>query len=230
MTVPIIDLTSHGVARRIDEACRDIGFFAVVGHGIRSDVVKGAWASATAFFDLPTEEKLVVRTDGPAYPYGYFPMHQESLGDEGAMDLNESFNLGPNPGGDIVGFASHARRWPGLDGFRSSWERYYNAMSDLASRLMGHMATGLQLDENFFDPLIDRHTGALRALNYPPQPSAPTMGRIRAAPHTDYGTLTILRPGAATGGLEVRSSQDEWVKVPPIENGFVVNIGDMMAM
>jgi len=54
-------------------------------------------------------------------------------------------------------------------------------------------------------------------------------GQLRAGAHTDFGTMTILKPDAAPGGLQVRTPAGEWapVKAPP--GALVVNIGDMMA-
>ena len=222
MDVPIIDLAARNAAGAIDEACREVGFFAIIGHGVSDQTLERAWRLATEFFDLPSTNKLSVKTDGAAYPYGYFPMDQESLGDDAPPDLNESFNLGP---------AHLPRRWPEHPSeFRAAWLDYYEAMSDLASRLMSVFATGLGLPAAYFDPLIDRHSGALRALNYPAQPTPPVPGQIRAAPHTDYGTVTILKPGQATGGLEVLTATGAWGTVPVLDDGFVINIGDMMQM
>lgn len=222
MQVPTIALSDPDAATEMDRACREIGFFAIIDHGVPETVISDAWDAATAFFDLPLDDKLAVRTDGAAYPYGYFPINQESLGDAAAPDLNESFNVGP---------AQLPRRWPPRpEVLKTTWLAYYDAMSDLAARLMALFASGLGLDPTHFESLFDNHTAALRALNYPPQATLPAPGQVRAAPHTDYGTLTILKPGAATGGLEVQATDCTWVTVPPVDDGFVVNIGDMMQM
>ena len=39
--------------------------------------------------------------------------------------------------------------------------------------------------------------------NYPDQEVPPMPGQLRASPHTDYGSLTILLPDDAPGGLQV---------------------------
>ena len=68
--VPLIDLTParlggraerQAVAARIDEACREIGFFAISGHGVPTRVVDELRSSAHAFFALPLADKLVAR-------------------------------------------------------------------------------------------------------------------------------------------------------------------------
>ena len=66
--VPVIDLTAARqgdladrkcVARQIDEACCDIGFFTIAGHGVAETMVQDLRAQAAhAFFALPLVEKL----------------------------------------------------------------------------------------------------------------------------------------------------------------------------
>ena len=45
--------------------------------------------------------------------------------------------------------------------------------------------------------------------------------------HTDYGVLTILKQDSL-GGLQVKNRDPKWIPAPPIENSFVINIGDML--
>jgi isopenicillin N synthase-like dioxygenase len=51
---------------------------------------------------------------------------------------------------------------------------------------------------------------------------------MRIAPHTDYGTLTILRADNAPGGLQVRGPREEWLEVEFPGDVFTVNLGDLM--
>ncbi len=238
MQFPILDLNAaNGVASQMDEACREVGFFAIIGHGVPQGVIDFAWSASTRFFDRPLEEKLNVR-GGVDYPYGYSPMSRESLaasdGEEAGGDLNESFSLSPPPRpevADLGGFVLDHRVWPKRpENFEEAWTEYYHHMERLAARLMRLCAVALGISESFFDDKIDRHLSALRALNYPAQVTPPPPGQIRAGAHTDYGTITILLPGQATGGLQVLTSDDSWLAVPHIPDGFVVNLGDLMAM
>ncbi len=234
MRFPVIDLSAASASASIDAACRDIGFFAIVEHDVPTAVIDDAWRAATAFFDLPLDEKLRATSIDADHPYGFFPIAEESLGDGAPPDLKESLNLGPPPRPEVAaagGFALTERSWPPAPAeLRPTWTAYYSAMETLAARLMRLFAHALELDEGFFDDKIDRHLSALRALNYPGQTSTPVPGQIRAAEHTDYGTITILKPGQATGGLEVLTTAGEWLHVPPVEHGFIVNLGDLMQM
>lgn len=65
--------------------------------------------------------------------------------------------------------------------------------------------------------------------NYPDLEVPPEPGQIRASAHTDYGTVTILKPDDAPGGLQVLGKDGEWHDVPNIPGAYVINLGDLMA-
>ena len=238
MSLPVVDLAQdpRHLAPAVDEICRDIGFFAVTGHGVAQDVIDTAWRATQRFFDLDLEAKMAARhPTEDDHPYGYFPAGQEalaaSLGRVTPPDIKESFNLAP-PADHADGtgrFGGVDRIWPAaMPGLRPAWEAYYDAMVHLSERLLSLMAQALRVDPAFFLRTVDRHLSALRGLNYPPLTADALPGQLRAGEHSDYGTLTVLLPGPGTGGLEVLRADDTWVAVQPIEDGFVVNLGDMM--
>ena len=243
--VPVIDLAlaaggAGPVAAAVAEACARVGFLVVTGHGVPAAVIDRGWAAARAFFDLPEAAKRSVAMPRPGYPYGYSPVAGESLarslGDKRPPDLKESFSIGPADlipppaSEEAVAFAWAANLWPAEPpGFRGAMLDYYRELSALAGRLMRLFALGLALPEGFFDRRIDRAISALRLLNYPDQPVPPEPGQLRAGAHTDYGSLTILLPQDAPGGLEVQGADGSWHAVPAVPGGFVINLGDLMA-
>ena len=241
MAVPTVDLSDDVdvVARRIDEACRGVGFFQIVGHGLDPEIADAAWDVAHDFFALPLEDKLATAIPpGDAYGYGPFKIERlaASLGDATPPDLKETFSVGPfepAPRGlndPAAAFVYSPNRWPArLATMEPAFHSYYDAMAGLVSRVMAAMAIGLGLDAGWFEPFIDRHTSALRALHYPDlsgQHVEP--GQLRAGAHTDYGTLTLLRQDDAPGGLQLRGADDEWHDVPAVPGAFVVNVGDAL--
>ncbi|MCY4103750.1 MAG: isopenicillin N synthase family oxygenase [bacterium] len=243
--VPIIDISPAAegagglaeVGRAVDEACRAIGFFVIVGHGVPQPTIDAVWSAAREFFDLPLEVKRQSPAPSEDYAYGYSPIRGEmlarSLGDTTPPDLKETLNMGPldlpaviPPGGGAI---LAEPRWPDEPAsLRPAWEAYFRTMADLAGRLLSIMAVGLDLPADYFEELLDHHSSAMRAINYPELESRPLPGQLRAGAHTDYGTLSILRFDDAPGGLEVMGP-DGWAAVPMIPDGFVVNLGDMMA-
>lgn len=65
--------------------------------------------------------------------------------------------------------------------------------------------------------------------NYPhlTKPVAP--GQLRIAPHTDYGTVTLLRADNSPGGsLQVQMRDGAWRDVVFTDDCYVVNLGDLM--
>jgi isopenicillin N synthase-like dioxygenase len=153
-------------------------------------------------------------------------------------DLKEVFNMGP-PGRPGRAFADPGEAWSyspnlwpdALPGLRPAWTAYYDTMRSLGNRLMSLFAWGLGLPPGFFAGKTGHGPNALRAINYPGpenQEHAPRAGQLWAGPHTDYGTLTILRQDAV-GGLEVLDPGGTWVGVEPVPGAFVVNLGDLMA-
>ena len=238
--VPVVDISDPPAAvEAVNSACERVGFLTITGHGVPADVVDAAWDSARSFFDLPLVEKMNVAMPRPGYPYGYSPMSGESLaaslGNLGHPDLKESFAIGPvdRATHEMVdpdeAFAWSPNIWPtGLAGFRETWEEYFRSLSDLAARLLRIMATALDLPEQHFDPMISRHTSAMRALNYP-VPDSVQPGQLGAGAHTDYGTLTVLLADPVQGGLQVQGTDGSWHDVHPEEGSFVVNLGDAIA-
>ena len=243
--VPVIDISRAGeggealaaIGGAVDEACRNIGFFVIVGHGVPDPIIEATWTAARAFFDLPLSEKRRSPAPSPDYAYGYSPIKGEtlarSLGDTTPPDLKESLNMGPLDLPEVIPPGAEAilatPRWPERPAtLRPAWETYFGAMADLSGRLLSIMAVGLGLPDDHFEPFLDHHSSAMRAINYPELDAPPQQGQLRAGAHTDYGTLSILRYDDAPGGLEVMGP-DGWAAVPMVPGGFVVNLGDMMA-
>jgi hypothetical protein len=67
MNVPVIDIGPYfsndpagkiAVARQIDQACRDIGFLVITGHGVSKPLAEKVYALSRQFFDLPVADKM----------------------------------------------------------------------------------------------------------------------------------------------------------------------------
>ena len=245
MAVPTVDLSGPigEVGAALDDACHRIGFVQVIGHGLDPDLDAEAWETARRFFALPVADKAAVAIPpGDAYGYGAYLVERlaASRGAVTPADLKETFSIGPfvEPD-DVAGivaadpaaaFAYSPNRWPSsLSGMADVMRRYYDALADLAARLLSAMAVGLGMDDDTFSSSIDRHTSALRLLHYPHiDPTAVEPGQLRAGAHSDYGTLTLLRQDDAPGGLEVLDADGVWHVVPAHPDAYVVNIGDAL--
>lgn len=251
LDVPVIDFgpfrtgtadDRRAVAEQIDQACRDIGFLVIRGHGIDPDLMQRTRDVSRRFFDLPAEKKLAVARPAPNVSRGYVGVAGESIGrsrdaSAKAGDLNESMMIGPvdvpDPAYATATAAGHhfaPNIWPDEpEDFEKTWTEYYQAMSELSLDLMRSFALALGMDEHYFDDKVDRHISRLRVRNYPATEGVPEPGQIRAGAHSDYGSLTILATEDSPGGLQVCNAENQWRDVPIVPDCFIINIGDLMA-
>eukprot|EP01038_Epipyxis_sp_PR26KG_P011737 gene11737-15703_t len=249
ISIPIIDISKLRdgsveerltVANEIGKACKEIGFFIAVGHNVNITLIESVWNSTKDFFDLPIEQKLEVQfADQSVYPFGYSQLGGEILSAGKAVesgqskqmqlpDLKEMFSIGPAD--PIAGFPARIFPQVPID-FSNHYTEYYEVITDLAKLILRGFALALKLpDEYFFEKYCTHHASAIRALNYPaiPDPRSIPKGQTRASAHTDYGAITILKSDGP--GLQVSKDKDppNWVDVPYIENGFIINLGDLM--
>lgn len=248
-SVPIIDLhpfrsggeeDKRRVARAVDEACREVGFLVLVGHGVPEDLIERGHAVTRKFFDLGGETKRKYEPE-PGGFQGFRPVGSEglsySLDQEVPPDLKEAFTMGREDIEDEPYFTSEQGKmcfkpnpWPTeMPELKETGVPLYRAFDALATDVMRIFALGLDLPLHHFDGVVDKSVSALRALNYPEQTEKPLPGQLRAGTHTDYGTLTFVSMNDAPGGLEVDRGGGVWEEVHVPRNSLVLNIGDMMA-
>lgn len=238
-SIPIVDVSalsiddadSERVATAIRRACRDYGFFYVVGHGVSSLLVERLERLSEQFFARPEDEKMAIgmACGGRAWR-GFFPVGAEFT--VGRPDRKEGLYFGAELAPDhpkvAAGVPLHgANLFPQIPDFRETILDYLDAMTQLGHTLMRGIALSLGLKAPYFaerytsDPLI-----LFRIFHYPPPTADEQFSEWGVGEHTDYGLLTILRQDD-TGGLQVKS-QGRWLEAPPIPNSFVCNIGDML--
>jgi isopenicillin N synthase-like dioxygenase len=243
--IPVIDLAPflHGdaasraaVARQIGEACRNIGFFYIINHGVPESLIANTFAESARFFAQPTEEKAKIAIETSNCHRGWFMLGGENLDpskQKKAGDLKEGVKIGRDlPASHPLVLAEtplHGpNQWPpNLPGWQAAMQAYYDALEALGREMMHAFALSLDLDEYYFDGWLDAPMTTLGPLHYPPQKGHITEEQLGAGAHTDYGCLTMLAQDNA-GGLQVRNAAGEWISAPPIQGSFVVNIGDMM--
>ena len=251
--VPVIDISSYfrgseadkrALARRIDEACRTIGFLVISGHGVPTGLGERMHGISRAFYDLPDGAKRRYISPDQRNYRGYFALGglaaAYSLDDRrAAPDYREMYVVGrvgidPHDGyytGERAGRIFPPNIWPDdvVAGFSSVWSDYYREMERLARAMMHLCALALDLPETWFDDKIDKHMSTMAVTNYPDQDKEPLPGQLRAGAHTDYGALTLLKSENKPGSLEVLNKAGEWEQVPMLPDTYVVNIGDLMA-
>jgi isopenicillin N synthase-like dioxygenase len=237
--VPVIDIgplvsgggSTSAVASAIDAACRDAGFFYIVGHGVDPEVPARLDELSRQFFSLPDDEKreIEMRRGGRAWR-GWFPVGGELT--SGAPDLKEGIYFGAELGREHPRVVARTpMHGPNLfprrpRHFREAVLAYIEEMTRVGQAVLAGAAMGLGLDHGWFadhltvDPLV-----LLRIFHYPPAPAIDDK-RWGVGEHTDYGLLTILGQDA-TPGLQVKSGRG-WVDAEPLSGSFVCNLGDML--
>ena len=224
------------VALEIGRACRDIGFFYLVHHGVPQRLVDRVFAEASRFFALPLDRKAEIAIEKSRCHRGWFALGGENLDpskQRQAGDYKEGIKIGRDLPLDHplvkAGLPLHGpNQWPsGLPGWKDTMQEGYNALSRLGREIMHAFALALELPETHFDRWLTGPMATLGPLHYPPQTGRITEERIGAGAHTDFGCLTILAQDPVWG-LQVRNSARRWVDAPYVSGSFVVNVGDMM--
>jgi isopenicillin N synthase-like dioxygenase len=241
MDIPVIDISAlisgsegrHGAATAIGQACRDCGFFYVIGHGVDEHLQERLERVSRVFFAQDMETKLGIRMSlgGRAWR-GYFPVGGELT--SGRPDLKEGIYLGAELRNDhplvTAGVPLHGPNlFPSnIPGFRSVVLDYMAAMTRLGHSLIAGISLSLGLGETWFadhytsDPLV-----LFRIFNYPSRFRIPGMDvGMGVGEHTDYGLLTILKQDMS-GGLQIKA-KSQWIDAIPVANSFVCNVGDML--
>lgn len=241
-SLPIIDIAPlyHSdpagwpqVARQIDQACRQWGFFYIKGHPISAARIAELKAAAVDFFARPDAEKLRIDITQTRHHRGYGAIASEQLDPGQPCDLKETFDMGLHLSAEhpevLAGKPLRGpNRHPDIPGWQALLEQHYLDMHELAKTLLRAMALALGIERDFFDQRFEQPISVLRLIHYPPRQTASSSEQQGAGAHTDYGCVTLLYQDDA-GGLQVQNRQGQWIDAPPIDGTFVVNIGDMLA-
>ncbi|HXQ50017.1 MAG TPA: 2-oxoglutarate and iron-dependent oxygenase domain-containing protein [Stellaceae bacterium] len=243
--LPVIDLSpfleDHGfderraVARALRDACIDIGFFYLTGHGIPQQEFDDVIAMGHRFFELPLTEKMKLHSNRSAARLGYRGMggpNPEANPDK-IPDIKERFHMSREV---LPGEPEEGRRnagmslWPddaAIPGFAELMRKHIRERCAVAQYLARAFALSLDLPESYFDEMYRYPSGNL-VLNYYP---AIDRTKLREAqwsfsPHSDYNAFTLLYQDSL-GGLQVLNAAGEWIDAPSIPGTMVVNIGDL---
>lgn len=223
LTDPIEDL-----AEKLGESFGEYGFAVVQDHGIDQDLIAKAEELSRAFFALPEDVKRSYFIQGGGGARGYTPFKTEVAKGYDKKDLKEFWHIGRTlPEGDPLSGYMAPNVWPDeVDGFRETFETLYAEFEKAGAKILSALAVHLGLAPDWFNATVEKGNSVMRLLHYPPIENAD--GAVRAAPHGDINTITLLL-GAEEAGLELLSKQGEWIPVQPPKGALAVNIGDMLS-
>jgi isopenicillin N synthase-like dioxygenase len=231
--IPTLDIRRFESERdafvaELGAAYREWGFAGISHHGIPQALIDDAYAAFRDFFALPDEVKRRYHVPGQGGARGYTPFGIETAKGSKHFDLKEFYHIGRElPDGSKYRDVMPPNVWPDeVPEFRDRGLALYNALDALGSRVLSALALHIGLPQEFFADKTDFGNSILRPIHYPPI-TADDIPNVRAGAHGDINFITLL-VGASTAGLEVQSTQGEWVPFTSDGDTIVVNIGDML--
>jgi len=206
----------------------NIGFACVKNHFTSESDINAFYQSIERFFALPNQAKSKYEVPGLGGQRGYTSFGKEHAKGSDAPDLKEFWQIGQ----EIQGTPTSKEDYPAnvqvseIEDFNELSMKLYRGFEKSGSILLKAIASYLGLDENYFESKIVNGNSILRAIHYPPITQEPK-NAIRAEAHEDINLITLL-VGASAEGLEVVTSEGNWLAVNAPENHFVINVGDML--
>ncbi|KAK9268103.1 hypothetical protein L1049_010542 [Liquidambar formosana] len=221
-TVPIIDMehlvTTDNELEKLHSACKELGLFQLVNHGVSNSLVEKLKHEIEEFFKLPLEEKMKYkRRPGQVEGYGQTLLVSEDQ----KLDWSDKFYMMTNP---------ISIRKPHLlpqlpPSLRDTLETYCSELQKLAMTLMRLMGKALRMDERAMEEMFEDGMQAVRMSYYPPCPQPELV--VGLTPHSDATGITILLQVNEVEGFQIKKD-GLWIPVSFHPNAFVVNVGDIM--
>jgi len=235
--IPTVDLAQftqgdanqrEAFVRQLGVAFHEVGFVAVVNHGIPKSLVDDFYAASKAFFALPDATKRKYEVAGLAGQRGYTSFGKEHAKQSQVADLKEFFQIGQEVPADHPLKAQYpdnvqvdeVSEMPHLG------HALYRAFEKAGGELLEAIAIHLNLPTDYFQSKITAGNSILRSIHYPPITSEPASA-IRAEQHEDINLITLL-VGASAGGLQLLTAENKWAAIMPEADEIVINVGDML--
>ncbi|XP_028767016.1 protein SRG1-like [Neltuma alba] len=225
--IPVIDLSNllscdHHVkeaeVHKLHLASQQWGFFQVINHGVREDLVEKMKKGVKELFDLPMEEKNKLwQKAGEMEGFGqmFEVSEQQKLN---WVDVFYVFTLPSH--------LRNTRLFPNIPlPFREDLEEYSVEVREVARKILGGMAEALGMKKEEMKESFGEGGQSMRINYYPPCPQPQDVIGINA--HTDGTALTVLLQVNDVVGLQIKHD-GVWVPVLPLPHSFVVNIGDVL--
>ena len=238
--IPVIDTAplrfgtseaAQAVALKIRQAAEEVGFFYICNHGISEAVIEQAYRAAQGFFSRPKKWKNSVKIN--SNHHGFLSVGEAKMEQAERVDLKESFVWGLDLPDDHPSVTEKnpflgRNQWPKeMPELQKGVYPFFEAGLQCGRNMMRAFALGMELPEDSFLKSTNEPIARSSIIYYPPQSQNLGENQFGVAPHTDYGCLTLLWQDQV-GGLEVQTSEGEWVTAHPIEGTLVVNVGDLL--
>ncbi len=211
--------------------CHEIGFFQLVGHGVPVGFRARYFDLLQAFFALPEDVKAEIDKVRSPHFRGWERVGAELT--DNRTDFREQLDVStenpPYPADSIPPYLrlDGPNQWlPDeiLPGFHRAVTELFGRLGAVAFELMEVMSVGLGLAPGHLREVFgERPLSFAKLISYPPTP----VGEAGVNAHHDAGFLTLLMQHGV-GGLQVENPDGDWIDVPPHDDAFVVNLGEML--
>jgi isopenicillin N synthase-like dioxygenase len=197
------------------KAVNDVGFIYLKNHGITDEKMKRLFDYAKEFFAWPLSEKEKIESSESKFFHGWFSPERTSKAK--IADQKEAFDIGDD--NNLARPNQWPENWPE---FRTDMNYFFEKCHEIHLVLLGTFAETQGLSKDYFNPFVNEKDHFFRLLHYPATTPDSIGSRLRASPHTDYGTLTLLF-NDNSGGLQIRGKDGQWLEVPPIPGYAIIN-------
>ena len=235
--IPLLDLTEYKqgdpaalemLAAELRYALENIGFFYIVNTGVPQDRIDRAFGATRKFHAMPLEDKLEIEVNEQLT--GYMPDLGQKLttskyADGDKPDRGEAFFMIGDRGPTID---KSTNKWPSaMPELREVLVDYYETMEEFGMKLLPVFARALDLPADFFGAHFrKRETFSFeRASHYPSD--ALEESQYSCGPHTDGSFCTFLATSEVPG-LQIGTTEGQWIDAPLWRGAFLVNSGDML--
>ncbi|XP_048638545.1 probable 2-oxoglutarate-dependent dioxygenase At3g49630 isoform X3 [Brassica napus] len=217
------------VVQKLDRACRDVGFFYVIGHGISESLMRKVKEMTHRFFELPYEEKLKIKITPAAGYRGYqrigvnYTSGKQDFHE--AIDCYREFKQGKY--GETGKVLEGLNQWPeNPQEYKGLMDEYIKLCTDLSRNILRGISLALGGSPYEFEgEMVGDPFWVMRIIGYPGVNQENVIG---CGAHTDYGLLTLINQDDDKTALQVKNLAGDWVSAIPIPGSFICNIGDML--
>ena len=224
-------LAREEVVQKIVQEATTSGSFHITGHGVPLSVLEALESTSRNFFALSLAEKQ--QFYNPEHRRGYTELQSESVANVYGYETKTSEKADLRECYSVVYPPSSAANAQAPDAYQQALEQYMEHMHRLDTALHRILTAAMKLlkqvpvSDDLLDSAKGDAQGVLRSTYFP------ALGEefddaTRLFPHSDWGTVTIIR-SQHPGLEEIRHGQ--WIHVPALHpNQLHVILGEMLSI
>ena len=219
----------------IKKACVEVGFFQVIGHGLKNKEIKNICAVGNKFFNMEDKYKRKLspkkwnKKNKNIYR-GYFPSNVNGKEGLDLGDLKVSSKYSNNIKNQYIEYLNLQKcfRNKSIKELNNYFDNIFNLSEILFKSILVYYKKNPKISKQAFSRLKTLST--LRFNNYPNQKKPVEISKqdgvaLGCETHVDSGIFTVLYQDKK-GGLQVQNRENKkWYDVPFNKKAFVVNTG-----